>query len=131
EDAIRLVGALQGKELLSGRTVDCYGVDLSTADGVKSLFRFRQPGAQLRQVVSIPANWAALLHLLSGFGFKSSNTRTRPRSDKSPIRRRMGSGSCFTRVGAAMTLAALAKVGEWYTSTISTSQLPCRYSWQI
>src|SRR6185437_2618548 len=113
EDAIRLICPLQRKELLSGRTVDGYSIDLSTANGVKSLFRFSQPGAQLRQLISIPANCGSLLHFSFDFAFKSSNTRTRPRSDKSPIRRRMGSGSCFTRVGAAMTLAALATVGEW------------------
>src|SRR6185437_11890243 len=88
EDAIRLICPLQRKELLSGRTVDGYSIDLSTANGVKSVFRFSQPGAQLRQLISIPANCGSLLHFSFDFAFKSSITRTRPRSDKSPIRRR-------------------------------------------
>jgi hypothetical protein len=89
--------------LLSGRALYGYGIDLAAADRSKRLFRFRQPQAQFFQLASSPADRLLSSHFSFVFRFRSSSTRTRPRSDKSPIMQR--TGSCLTRVGAAMTLA--------------------------
>src|SRR6185503_13385085 len=61
---------------------------------------------------------------LDATGRTSSPSRTLSLSERSPITRRSGGGSCLIRVGVARIRSSSARCGFSRTSTISSSYLP-------
>ena len=122
QDAVRLVGALQGVDARAVGTLDDHGVDRARADrlpasppprrGARAAPRWFRSGTSALSSMSL---------LRCGGTCKSSPAITRCGFERSPTSLRNGSGSRLTRVGAATSCSRAASSGCWYRSTTSRS----------
>jgi len=124
EDPVRVVGALEGKDLVPRWSRDDDRVHLASVDGRKHLLGFLEPCGELRDPAAqgrcsglpplavldvLPTFTSVIYALFLTLILISRPMMTLPVSDMSPMSLRIGRGSFLISVGAAMICSPFRK----------------------
>ena len=103
EQAVGVVGALEGEDLRAFRALDDECIDGAGADGLERLAGFREAQPEFADGISLSHRRC--------YWSRSRPSSTRSVLERSPMNLRMGSGCSLTSVGKATTWSLLSRSG--------------------